>query len=137
MCFTYIFKPFYHVEHLDYFSIKWSIWLMYKFNCFLFCFKVLCDAGEFLDFTMYGSGSGSGYGAFTGVASYGSGVCTACPRDTYQPDNATDTPSCLQCPPEAPRNLINGSTSASDCVYGLLIQKFKNVHLLIDNVIFV
>ena len=123
--------------------------------------KVLCDAGEFLDVTMYesgsgsgsgsgsdswsgsgsgsesGSGSGSGSGAFTGAASYGSGVCTACPRDTYQPDNATDTPSCLQCPPEAPRNLINGSTSASDCVYGLLIQKFKNVHLLIDNVIFV
>ena len=105
-----IFKPFYHVEHLDYFSIKWSIWLMYKFYCFLFCFKVLCDAGEFLDVTLDGE-------VFE-VEQEGFGICIACPRDTYQPENATDTPSCIECPPEAPRNLINGSTSASDCIYG-------------------
>ena len=90
--------------------------------------KVLCDAGEFLDNLLDRE--------LLEVASLldvtldreilevrpgRSGVCLICPLDTYQPENATDTPSCLQCPPEAPRNLITGSTSASDCVYGLLL----------------
>ena len=82
---------------------------------------MLCDAGEFLDVTLDGE-------VFE-VEQEGFGICIACPRDTYQPENATDTPNCIECPPEAPRNLITGSTSASDCVYGSLIYKIYNVHI--------
>ena len=72
---------------------------------------MLCDAGEFLDVTLDGE-------VFE-VEQEGFGICIACPRDTYQPENATDIQSCIECPPEAPRNLITGSTSVFDCVYGL------------------
>ena len=92
---------------------------------------MLCDAGEFLDVTLGGEFSevaaildGSFNREILEITPYGSGVCIACPRDTYQPENATDTPSCVECPQEAPRNLITGSTSASDCVYGLFVQSF-------------
>ena len=93
---------------------------------------MLCDAGEFLDVTLDGeflevaaSLDHTFDSEILEVGPGGSGVCLTCPRDTYQPENATDTPNCIECPPEAPRNLITGSTSVFDCVYGLLVQKVR------------
>ena len=89
---------------------------------------MLCDAGEFLDNLLDGESLEVASlldvtldREILEVGPGGSGVCLTCPLDTYQPENATDTPSCIECPPEAPRNLITGSTSASDCVYGKII----------------
>ena len=93
---------------------------------------MLCDAGEFLDSLLFEAFLENSpnldlrlEGEFSEVGPGRNGVCLTCPLDTYQPENATDTPSCIECPPEAPRNLITGSTSAFDCVYGWLVWKVR------------
>ena len=89
---------------------------------------MLCDAGEFLDSLLFEALLENTpnldlrlEGEFSEVGPGESSVCLTCPLDTYQPENATDTTSCIECPLEAPRNLITGSKSASDCVYGWFI----------------